>query len=164
MHTARGFVKFDGGRFVGTFDVGGSPRYFAANVKPLGVSFECSSANLTYGDVTQLAGSFEWAGTAGRDDLEMTFVGGVVIVGTLTTPRSSIRICGAGSWSTAKPGLFSIPAGNNALNFPSNFPSHNTARNAAKVAREQRLIDLGVPIIAYATAHISLHCSSIIFP
>jgi len=164
MHTARGFVECDGGRFIGTFDIGGSPRYVAVDVKPLDLSFECKSATLTYGDVTQLDGNYNWAGTAGRDVLEMAFVGGVAIVGPLTTPRSSIRIRGAGSWSTAKPDLLPLPASSNALNVPGNFQSHNTVRDAAKDAREQQLIDLGLPIIVYATACVSLYCGSIVSP
>ena len=150
MHTARGFVKCDGSRFVGTFDIGGSPHYVTVNIKPLDLSFECNSATLTYGDVTQLAGNYNWTGTAGRDELELTFVGGVAIIGPLATSRSSIRIRGPGSWSTAKPEITAIQ---NVCSVPViPIAPHDAVQDAAKAARVQQLIDLGVPIIAYATA------------
>jgi len=154
MPTARGFVKCDGSRFVGTFNIDGGLRYVTGNVRPLDLSFECGSATLTYDDVTQLVGEFKWTGTAGRDDLEMTFVGGVTIVGPLTTPRSSIRIRGAGLWGSVKPDL-PLLASNNVPDISANSsPSHDAVRDAAKAAREQELIDLGVPIIAYANDYI----------
>jgi len=167
MPTAQGIVKCDCGRFVGTFDIDSSPRYVAVDVRPLDLSFECNDATLTYGDVTELVGDCKWTGTAGKVDLQIDFVGGVTIAGLLTTTRSSIRIRGEGSWSVVRPQLSSpTPDGTqrNVRNAPVNSsPPHDTVRDAAKVAREQQLIDLGAPIIAYATAFFFIYFGSSFF-
>ena len=149
MFTAGGLIKCDGSRIVGTFDVDGRALYITVDIKPPNQPFECSKATLSYGNVTQLDGTCKWTGTAGRDDLQMEFGGGVSIAGALATPRSSIRIRGAGVWSRVKSALPPIPA--TGVRAPVNpFPAHDAVRDAAKVAREQQLIELGVPIIACA--------------
>ena len=148
MPSARGLVKCDGSRLVGTFDIDGSPRYLAVEVKPFDQSFECNNPTLIYNDVVQLVGDCKWTGTAGRDDLQMNFGGGVSIAGPLATPRSAIRIRGTGTWSTDPP----IPANRMQDDVVSVNPSppHDAVRDAAKVAREQQLLESCVPIIAYA--------------
>jgi len=149
MPSAAGLIKCDGSRIVGTFDVDGRPLYITVDIKPPNQPFECSHATLTYNNPAQLDGACKWTGTAGRDDIEMDFGGGVSITGVLATPRSSIRIRGAGAWSKVKSALPPIPA--NGVRAPVNpFPAHDALRDAAKVAREQQLIELGVPIIMYA--------------
>jgi len=163
MPTALGLIKCDGTRLVGTFDVGGSPRYINVDVKPSNEPFECSNATVTYTDIAQLSGDCRWKGWIGRDDLQMDFVDGVSIVGSLATARSSsARIKGAGAWSMVKSALptrAKKPQGNVFVN---QFPHHDAAKNLAKVEREQQLINLGVPIIAYAvSARICIVCYSL---
>ena len=55
MVSAHGLVACNGGRVVGSFDVGGSRRYIDVDVKPSNHSFECSDATLTYDNVAPIA-------------------------------------------------------------------------------------------------------------
>ena len=162
MPTARGSIEYNGSRLEGTFDVGGSPRYLAVDVKSLSQSFECSNATLTYVKVEELDGNCEWFGTIGRDNLLMKFDGGVSITGQLTKPRSSNHTHGAGMWSASKSLLPEIPtnATQKAARNPSinPFTNINAVRDPAKIAREQQLINLGVPIIACVTTHLRPAC------
>jgi len=153
MLSSLGSLKCDGSSIVGTFDVEGSPRYIAVDVRPSTQPFECKSATLTYSKVAQLDGYFKWKGTAGKDDLEMSCDnGGVSIVGTLATTRPSSHIHGAGSWSTVEQNLPSVKANGKQQNVRNvhvnSFPPLDTVGDDAKAAREQQLIDLGAPIIA----------------
>jgi len=154
MVVAQGSVKCDGSRLVGSFVVGGSPRYLTADVKPLNQSFECKNATLTYDDITQLIldSNLKWTGTAGRNYLQMDFGQGVSVTGPFTVTRSSIRIHGTGSWSSVKSIL--PPASTNATKSNvSNVAPLDVIQVPAKVSREHwRLLDLGVPIIACAKA------------
>ena len=152
MPSGLGSLKCNGSSLVGTFDVAGSLRFIAVNVKPPNLPFQCTSATLTYGNAAQLNGACKWTGTAGRDDLQMDFGGGVSIAGALAAPRSSMRIRGTGSWSTTEPKLPLDQANetqSNISNVPVNSsPPDDAVQAAAKVAREQQLINLGFPIIA----------------
>jgi len=159
MPSAGGLIKCDGSRVVGTFDVDGRPLYITVDIKPPNQPFDCARATLTYGNVTQLNGAYKWTGTAGRDDLQMDFGGGVSIAGALGTPRLSVRIRGAGVWSRVKSALPPIPV--NGVRAPVNpFPPRDAALDAvAKVEREERLLGLGLPIIAYAETHFHQLCN-----
>jgi len=154
MPSAWGSIKCDGNRLVGVFEVDGRPRYIASDIKPPNQQFECNKATLAYSNVAQLDGACKWTGTAGRDDLQMDFGGGVSIDGAFATPRWSIRIRGAGAWSKVKSTLPPVPANgthNSVRSVPVNpFPPRDAVRDAAKIAREQQLLELGVPIIMYA--------------
>jgi len=151
MSTAKGSVQCNGSRLIATFVVDGRPRYIDADIKPLNQAFACDSATLTYVKPAQLDGACRWNGTAGRDDLQMDFGGGVSIAGRLAAPRSSIRVRGAGAWSTVKPILPPKPS-SSADETQGSLRAHpvNSITPHAKVAREQPLMDSSVPIIAYA--------------
>ena len=58
MFSGLGSLKCNGSSLVGTFDVEGTPRYIAVDVRPSTQSFECKSATLTYSKVAQLDGYF----------------------------------------------------------------------------------------------------------
>jgi len=151
MPSAAGFVEYNGGRLEGRFDVAGSKRYIAVEVKPPIQPFKCDNAILTYDNVAQLLENCKWTGTAGRDDLQMDFGEGVTIGGLLAEPRSSVRIRGTGTWSTAKLNLPPLPTPetqNNVKVVAVNPFTSNTPRNKAELEHEQQLLGLGVPIIA----------------
>jgi len=157
MPSAQGFVKCISGSLEGTFDVDGSSRYITVDVKPLNQSFECSNATLAYDNVAQLLGDCKWTGAAGKDDLQMDFGRGVSITGPLAARRpSSVRIRGAGTWSTAKSSLHPPPTNSaddsqgNIMKVPADRFSHDPVRDAAKLRRERQLLESGNPIIAYA--------------
>jgi len=150
MPSTQGFAKYNSGKLVGTFDVDGRPRYLAVDVRPPNQLFECDNVTLIYDNVAQLSGDCKWTGTAGSDDLQMDFGGGVSVVGPLATPRSSIRIRGAGTWSTVKPTLSPDLADNIQRNPVNPLPLHNTLPDVAEIARERELLESKVPIIAYA--------------
>jgi len=163
MPSAAGFVEYNGGRLEGRFDVGGSKRYIAVEVKPPIQPFKCDNAILTYDNVAQLLGDCKWTGTAGRDDLQMDFNDGATIGGLLAEPRSSVRIRGTGTWSTAKLNLAPPPLPEKQYNVKPvtvNPFTSNTTRSHAEIAREQQLLELGVPIIAYAAFRLCLTRSS----
>jgi len=156
MPTAQGSIQFVDSRLVGSFDVDGSPRYLAVDVKPLHQSFKCEKATLTYSNVGQLSGHCKWTGTAGRDDLQMDFAEGITITGRLTAPRSSVRIRGAGAWSALE--MASAPSstpsvdglhGNGSNITIDQSPPLDVAQDSAKIARENALLKSGIPIIAY---------------
>jgi len=163
-----GFVKCNKGKLVGTFDIGGRPRYLSVDVKPLNQSFECDNAILICDTVEQMFGDCKWVGTVGKDDLEMDFTGGVSIKGPLTTPRpSSMRIRGAGTWNaknSTPPLLPAITANYSQGNVASvpvdHFPAQHAVRNPVKLLRERQLLESGAPIIAYAqpaSAYLATH-------
>jgi len=148
---SRGFVKCDGSRLIGTFDVNGCPRYVTVTVKPPSQPFECGNALLTYDNIAQLDGNCKWTGMAGKDHLEMNFITGVSIEGPLATSRaSSLRLRGAGRWSTVKPTLSLLPA--EPLNVHvGQLPRRDTAQDITdRRQRERQLLESGDPIIVYA--------------
>jgi len=152
-----GSVKCNGSKLLGIFDVGGRPRYLTVDVKPLNQSFECDNAILTYDSVDQLTRECKWAGTVGKDDLEMNFGGDVSIKGPLTTARpSSIRIHGTGLWEAFEvipPSILDNTVDelrSNGSDAPANqFPPHDAVRDPVKLQRERQLLESGAPIIAY---------------
>jgi len=165
MTTTRVLIKYNGNRLVGTFDVDGRPRYITVDIKPPNQPFNCNSATLTYIDPAQLEGPCKWTGTAGRDDLQMDFGGGVSIAGALAVPRAAIRIRGAGTWSKFELPLSSIPANEsqgNGINDPANqSPLFESVPDSAKLLREKQLLESGFPIIAYETVCVFLSHSSL---
>jgi len=152
MPTAPGFVQFADNKLVGTFDVDGSPRHIAVDVKPSNLSLECDNVTLTYDNVAQLLGNCVWTGTAGKDDLNMDFKGGVSISGRLTAPRSSIRVRGAGAWSTVEVVLPPPPASSANVTQDNPTQSQDACECDVKVEREKLLLESGHPIIACAFA------------
>jgi len=160
MPSVQGVVKCNGSKIVGTFYIDGpsDPRYLAVEVNPRSrQQFECSNATLTYDSVTQLLGACKWSGTVGKDDLKMNFGGGLNIAGQVTVPlQSSTQTSGTGTWDTVKVTL--APTQMNSAderqstvsNIPANPFRLNATRDRAKEERERALIQLGVPIIAYA--------------
>jgi len=169
MPSAEGFVECKGGRLEGNFSDGHSTRYITVDVNPFTQSFECRNATLTYNDFAQLLGACKGMGSVGRDDLQMNFGGGVSIVAPLVTPRSSARIRGAGTWSTANDRAHHLPV--NAANGTRNnvgtssaghYSLHNSVRDvSAKIAREQQLLGSRLPIIACAKVRLHRWCSSL---
>ena len=101
MPTARGSVKCDDSKLVGTFDVYGNSHHFTVEIKPSRQSFECTDAVLTYVSTDQLAGPCNWLGTLGKTNIQMSHGADVSISGPLDTRRiSSVLIRGAGAWNT----------------------------------------------------------------
>jgi len=156
MPKAAGFVQYNGSRLVGTFQVDGISYYLSVDVKPPSQPFHSDNATLTHDNVLQMIGECKWRGTAGRDGLKMNFGGGISLAGPLGIAWSTIQIRGEGTWSTDQYALSPIPVGStdgtqNGVS-ANPFPPRDAVRDPAKVARERRLIELGVPIIAYAAA------------
>ena len=104
MPSARGVVKCQGNKIIGTFHINGSgPRYLSVQVHPRNEEFECSDATLTYDSVAQLSGDCKWSGTMGINDLKMNFGPGFNITGQITEPlESPTQNSGTGTWDTVK--------------------------------------------------------------
>jgi len=104
-----------------------------------------------------MIGECKWRGTAGRDGLKMNFGGDISLAGPLGIARSRIQIRGEGTWSPIKQILppISVDSNKESQNSESGNPfTHGNAvrLDPAKISRERQLIELGVPIIAYAAA------------
>jgi len=153
MPSTQGFVKCDGSSLVGTFTVDGNPYYLSVVVKPHKQPFECRDAALIFGNIIQLSGNCNWSGPIGKDDLHMDFIGGVTISGKLTTRlRSSIQSHGAGTWSALEmtssvPQARSTDENDESLSSLNNVNYYDPSQDVARVAREQQLVNSGVPII-----------------
>ena len=157
MTTARGFVKSETDRLVGTFNVDGVTRYLSVDVNLPNQLFKCSNATLTYGSVEKLVENFTWKGTIGKANLQMDLGGGVSINGPLEVPRqSSVRVRGAGVWRTAatQPDLRN-PAGTqrgSGRDASADRASFDAPDDPRELERAKRLLRSGSPIIAYVAA------------
>jgi len=166
MPIAHGFIKCDSTRLTGSFDVEGDLHHLSVDVKPPNQAFECSNAQLTYGNIEQLIGPCVWSGALTKTRLQMKLGAGVFIAGSLDTRRSSsVLLRGTGSWNTgAAPTLDQSSSVNLLPVNDSNNSSENHVQSAlntldviydeAKLARERQLLESGDPIIAYATTYV----------
>ena len=161
MPIAHGFVKCDSTRLIGSFDVEGDLHHLSVDVKPPNQAFECSNAQLTYGNIKQLIGPCVWSGTVTKTSLQMKFGAGVFIAGSLDTRRSSsVLLRGTGSWTTGavptlnQPSSVNLQPGNDSNTSDSRVQSApstlDVTYDEAKLARERQLLESGDPIIAYA--------------
>jgi len=161
MPNARGFIKSDNNRLIGTFDVDGSAYHLSIAIKPLGQEFKCSNAMLTYTNAEKLFERGNWSGSIGKTDLRLTFSEDASVAGQLDVQRPSYsRLHGVGVWTTgavSSPHLNSSSGtrGNDSNAFTSQFQTFDMAEDPVKLERERRLLESGYPVIAYvATLHI----------
>ena len=158
MPTARGSIKSHGDRFVGTFDIGGSPRHLAIDVKQRNQSLECSNVTLTYTNAENLVEDCRWTGSIGKDDLQMDLAGGdVSITAPLATPRqASLPIRGTCIWIMGAVELLNQSSHSSTSGAPPVVNSLDVPKDDKTLERERRLLESGAPIIACVLVQISL--------
>jgi len=148
MPTARGSIKSHGDRFVGTFDIGGSPRHLVIDVKQRNQSLECSNVVLAYNNVENLVGDCRWTGSIGKDDLQMDLAEDISIAGPLATPRQALLpIRGTGTWTTGAAELLN-QSSQSSGDVPPIVSSLNIPKDDKTLEREKRLLESGASIIA----------------
>ena len=162
MLSARGFIKSDNNRLVGTFDINGGQHHISVTIKPLSLDFKCSSAILTYSNVEKLVEDGNWSGSIGKTELRISTGNGVSIIGPFDAPRpSTLRVRGAGTWETgAAHSLLSNSTKKTEVNVidlsDGQFQPLDAVEDPVKVERERRLLMSGAPIIAYAAGRCAL--------
>ena len=156
MPTARGSIKSHGDRFVGTFDIGGSPRHLAIDVKQRNQSLECSNVVLTYTNAENLVGDCRWTGSIGKEDLQMDLGKDVYIAGPLATPRqAAVLIRGAGTWTASAVELLTQPSHSSTSGAsPVVVSSLNLPKDDKTLERERKLLESGAAIIAYVAVQV----------
>jgi len=165
MPNARGFIKSDNNRLVGTFDIDGILHHISVAIKPLSQEFKCSNATLTYSNVVKLVEQGIWSDTIGKTDLRMVRGEDATITGPLDAPRmASVCVRGVGRWKTgAEPWPDQSRSANDKdesgsdsdSRFQSAMPGAYdpiSAGDPNKLLRERQLLESGNPIIAYASA------------
>ena len=165
MPTARGFVKSNIDRIVGTFNVDGGTCNLSVDVNLPNQLFQCSKATLTYSRVENFVENCTWTGTIGKIDFRMDLSEGVFITGKLDIPRpSSVHVRGEGTWRITASSLVSANSsdqrnsagsqrrrGRNAFadgaqSAPGSFDAR---KDLYKLERERQLLESGAPIIVY---------------
>jgi len=159
MPTAHGFVKSDGNKLVGAFDLDGGRYHLSVDIKPRNQSFDCSNATLIYSNLNSLIEDCKLTGTIGKNDIWVDLGRGTSIAGLLDAPRlSSVLIRGAGTWTTSAVLSLDVSAPTSGQKKSSHDAAVGGARPSAfepdapedsvKLARERLLLESGDPIIA----------------
>jgi len=151
MPNARGLIKSDNNRLIGTFDIDGSAYHLCVAIKPLSKEFNSSNAVLTYSNVEKLFERGSWSGSITKTDFQISAGDGVSITGLLDAPRSStVRVRGTGMWAIGV--VPSLPldstTGRQENGADDQYQPLDAVEDPVKLAREKRLLESGDPIIA----------------
>ncbi|EKJ70873.1 hypothetical protein NXS19_012847 [Fusarium pseudograminearum] len=97
MPTSRGtFAHNDGNKFISTFFIDGSPLVCLGQFTPEIQPFNTNNVTITYHSPNDMASNHQFNGHIGPSDIELTFVNGVTVKGSLNEPIVSGHGSGSG--------------------------------------------------------------------
>lgn len=102
MLSAAGYIKSvsSGTKFIASFVVDDVQRTIVGSITPGVSGFTCSTALLTYSDLTKLLGTHTYEGVVGTTTIKFAIANGPVIEGTLDEPVDpAVTVDGNSVWT-----------------------------------------------------------------